>query len=118
MERMPGWRRTISAVRKDKSRPRRPPAGRSEASDAAQIDRLYGLEPVYEPSQASGGVVAEQFVAIRCPYCGEPLETRVDLTGGAGSYIEDCQVCCRPMEIGLELAANGALDSLKVRRTD
>jgi hypothetical protein len=108
----------MDAMRRGKSRPRRPGEGRNKSSNAADIDRIYGLEPVYEPSRESGGVVAEQFVPIRCPYCGEPLETRLDLTGGAGSYIEDCQVCCRPMEIGIELTAGGALKGLKVRRTD
>lgn len=32
-----------------------------------------------------------------CAYCGEPNTTFVDLSaGGSQSYIEDCQVCCRP----------------------
>ncbi|MCL1462835.1 CPXCG motif-containing cysteine-rich protein [Argonema galeatum] len=32
-----------------------------------------------------------------CAYCGEPNVTFVDLSaGGQQSYIEDCQVCCRP----------------------
>ena len=32
-----------------------------------------------------------------CPYCGEVVETTVDLSGGDQTYIEDCQVCCRPI---------------------
>ena len=32
-----------------------------------------------------------------CAFCGEPSTTFVDLSaGGQQSYIEDCQVCCRP----------------------
>jgi hypothetical protein len=32
-----------------------------------------------------------------CAYCGEVNLTFVDLTSGSNqSYIEDCQVCCRP----------------------
>lgn len=32
-----------------------------------------------------------------CAYCGEPSLTFVDLSGGnQQSYVEDCQVCCRP----------------------
>jgi hypothetical protein len=102
----------------------RSPRGGSErlqggggSAGSADVDRLYGLEPVYEPSREST-VVAEEFVAFGCPYCGEPLETRVDLTGGGGSYIEDCQVCCRPIEIGIELTEKGALAGVKVSRTD
>ncbi len=33
----------------------------------------------------------------QCGYCGEYSTTFVDLSAGAEqSYIEDCQVCCRP----------------------
>jgi 5-methylcytosine-specific restriction endonuclease McrA len=32
-----------------------------------------------------------------CAYCGEQNLTFVDLSaGGQQSYVEDCQVCCRP----------------------
>lgn len=32
-----------------------------------------------------------------CAFCGEPSTTFVDISGGMEqSYIEDCQVCCRP----------------------
>lgn len=33
----------------------------------------------------------------QCGYCGEYSTTSVDLSAGyEQSYIEDCQVCCRP----------------------
>lgn len=83
------------------------------------IDRLYGLEPVYEPGQSAlPGLRPDEFVAIRCPWCGERLETHVDLTAGAQTSIEDCQVCCRPMELTVELEDNGALRAVKVQRQD
>lgn len=32
-----------------------------------------------------------------CAFCGEPNLTFVDLSAGmTQSYVEDCQVCCRP----------------------
>lgn len=32
-----------------------------------------------------------------CAYCGEVNTTFVDMSAGSyQSYIEDCQVCCRP----------------------
>lgn len=32
-----------------------------------------------------------------CAYCGETITTFIDLSGGlTQSYVEDCQVCCRP----------------------
>src|SRR5580704_17710042 len=78
--------------------------------DSKHIDQLYGLEPGYEPGKGrAGGLLHEKFVPVQCPYCGERLETRVDLTTDEPAYIEDCQVCCRPIEFGLERDDNGAL---------
>ena len=50
--------------------------------------------------------------------CGERLETRVDLTADEPSYIEDCEVCCRPIEFQLERDAGGALVALRAQRID
>jgi predicted RNA-binding Zn-ribbon protein involved in translation (DUF1610 family) len=86
--------------------------------DARSIDSLYGLEPVYEPGKGGLGLLPEEFVAFQCPYCGERLETRVDLTAEDPSYIEDCQVCCRPIEFTIERGDSGALLAVKVQRLD
>jgi len=48
--------------------------------------------------------VVEQ--AAHCPFCGESISLLVDLSAGAQSYIEDCQVCCQPMQITTELDAD------------
>ena len=35
-----------------------------------------------------------------CAFCGEPNTTFVDLSAGLSqTYIEDCQVCCRPNQL-------------------
>ena len=34
---------------------------------------------------------------IHCPYCGEPNNVLLDPSEAGQSYIEDCQVCCRPI---------------------
>jgi hypothetical protein len=40
---------------------------------------------------------------VRCPYCGEWIEIEIDEGGGAHQqYIEDCQVCCRPMVVTVD----------------
>jgi hypothetical protein len=55
---------------------------------------------------------------VLCPYCGEPIELFVD-DGGAPveEYVEDCQVCCRPMQV--VVAANEDGDRFpSVRRLD
>lgn len=38
-----------------------------------------------------------------CPYCGEPAEAVLDLSGGDHEYIEDCPVCCRPIIFDLQV---------------
>ncbi|MCP1457939.1 MULTISPECIES: CPXCG motif-containing cysteine-rich protein [Pseudomonas] len=38
-----------------------------------------------------------------CPYCGEPAEAVLDLSGGDQTYIEDCPVCCRPITFVLQV---------------
>lgn len=32
-----------------------------------------------------------------CPYCGEPITLVIDCSVSSQSYVEDCQVCCRPI---------------------
>ena len=34
---------------------------------------------------------------IQCPYCGEQLEVVIDWSVARQEYIEDCQICCKPM---------------------
>ncbi|HIL91725.1 MAG TPA: CPXCG motif-containing cysteine-rich protein [Cycloclasticus sp.] len=34
-----------------------------------------------------------------CPYCGEQIDTFVDASQGSQQIIEDCSVCCRPIEL-------------------
>lgn len=86
--------------------------------DRQSIDELYGLEPVWEPRKGPAGLLPEEFVAVLCPYCGERLQTRVDLTTEEPSYVEDCEVCCRPIEFHIERDTVGALLALRVQRLD
>ena len=34
-----------------------------------------------------------------CPYCGEPISMVLDLSVPEQGYIEDCEVCCRPIRL-------------------
>lgn len=42
-----------------------------------------------------------------CPYCGEPLEFALDPSAGDQVYVEDCQVCCRPVLVTVVFDAQG-----------
>ncbi|MFT7244179.1 MAG: transcription elongation factor Elf1 [Candidatus Azotimanducaceae bacterium] len=46
---------------------------------------------------------------IQCPYCGEQISVLVDPSETGEQYVEDCQVCCRPIEFMLSEGHDGAL---------
>ena len=97
---------------------RKQPKRGGKSTLPADIDALYGLEPVFEPGAATAKAGLGEFVVIECPYCAEFYETPIDLTAGSATQIEDCQVCCQPIEIESRIGADGELDSLTVRRLD
>ena len=39
---------------------------------------------------------------VECPWCGEFYPASVDTSQGDHTMIEDCTVCCRPMNIQIE----------------
>ncbi len=41
---------------------------------------------------------------ISCPYCGELISILIDCSIEQQEYIEDCQVCCRPITIKVQTA--------------
>lgn len=83
------------------------------------VDALYGLEPVFEPGEdASPCSASLQSLSVQCPYCGEAFDTAVDPSAGSASYIEDCQVCCQPIEFALDVGDDGTLRSVETRRSD
>ena len=52
-----------------------------------------------------------QETSIYCPYCGESIEVLLNPEDVGAEYIEDCQVCCRPIEIFLREDAAGWLEA-------
>jgi hypothetical protein len=89
---------------------------RLDNADARLIDELYGLEPVYEPGE--GGAALGAFAEFLCPYCSETIGTPIDLTDGSRVWIEDCQVCCQPMQITIEVSERGELGDVTAERMD
>lgn len=55
--------------------------------------------------------------SIACPYCGETGIVMVDESAGEQSGFEDCHVCCRPILIQVNFAANGDV-SVEAKRED
>ena len=55
---------------------------------------------------------------IDCPYCGEQFATSVDCSVGGQQYVEDCPVCCQPIDITTEVDLDGNLLSVAAGRND
>ena len=87
-----------------------------EPQDPKVIDEMYGLEPVFEPDAGESAGLGE-FVPVQCPYCGETFETAVDLSAGSFQYVEDCQVCCQPIELTGEVDDGGRLTAFTAGRS-
>lgn len=58
-----------------------------------------------------------EFRSVTCPYCGETIELQVDPSGGSARYIEDCSVCCQPMEVMVAVDMEGDV-AVTVTRDD
>lgn len=44
---------------------------------------------------------------ISCPYCGEIISVLLDCSVEQQEYIEDCQVCCRPINFNVQTTEEG-----------
>jgi transcription elongation factor Elf1 len=44
-----------------------------------------------------------------CPHCGKVVSVLLDLSVPNQEYIEDCEVCCRPIEISYQINADGEI---------
>ncbi|MBI3291338.1 MAG: CPXCG motif-containing cysteine-rich protein [Elusimicrobia bacterium] len=51
----------------------------------------------------------EQPYTVQCPYCGEWLEVLFDCSVERQDYIEDCQVCCHPIQFHVQIV-DGEVD--------
>ncbi len=53
--------------------------------------------------------------SIPCPWCGEVFASTVDTSQGGYTTIEDCAVCCRPIEITVTCTP-GEIESVDAAR--
>lgn len=51
---------------------------------------------------------------FQCPYCLAEISMLIDPSINAQQYIEDCEVCCNPMELRIELE-EGEIISFEAR---
>ena len=47
--------------------------------------------------------------SVSCPYCGETISVLIDDSLPEQNYIEDCEVCCRPIVFEVVVDADGSM---------
>ena len=43
---------------------------------------------------------------VQCPYCWEYFELLVDASVDDQEYVEDCEICCRPIDFTVAVDAD------------
>lgn len=93
-----------------------PPPGGAAIAAGTQVDALYGLEPVFEPGQDPRQRPLDAAVEIECPHCWQTYQSSVDLTLGAQAWVEDCQHCCHPIAVAVEVIDDGRSAQVSAER--
>lgn len=60
-------------------------------------------------------VMHEHF--FQCPYCGEEISMLLDPSVLQQTYIEDCEVCCNPIEVMVRFG-NGELVGFQAKGSE
>jgi len=60
-------------------------------------------------------MTGEEEVFCICPYCNQQISFLFEVNYGNQSYIEDCEVCCRPIDIQYT-ASEGRVTNLNIDR--
>ena len=65
---------------------------------------------------ARGGILPHPMndaLTISCPHCGESFSLALDVSEGSAEFTVDCEVCCRPMKVSVQLQ-DGEIEGLDV----
>ena len=47
---------------------------------------------------------------FKCPYCLEKISMVLDISvEGQQTYVEDCEVCCQPIQLQYQITATGKI---------
>jgi hypothetical protein len=55
-------------------------------------------------------------IEVQCPFCGESFTIVVDTSVAEQTYIEDCFVCCRPINFTITCDTDGEIVSVSTDR--
>ncbi len=58
----------------------------------------------------------EEVQEFNCPYCAAVISVTIDTTAGRRqSFVTDCEVCCRPIEIEVDIDRDGYVNFIAKR---
>lgn len=46
---------------------------------------------------------------LQCPYCSEQFTLMIDCSVSEQDYVEDCQICCQPIDLLIKVNGNETL---------
>lgn len=70
-------------------------------------DDAPGWDEDEDPESDSEGSLDSE-AEVTCLYCGEVITLELDRSSGESQdYVEDCQVCCRPLQVHVLFDARG-----------
>lgn len=55
---------------------------------------------------------------VACPYCGESTLLMLDASAGDQEYVEDCEVCCQPILINVNVMNDEIVSLNAVRENE
>ncbi|WP_081820676.1 CPXCG motif-containing cysteine-rich protein [Sediminibacter sp. Hel_I_10] len=47
---------------------------------------------------------------FQCPYCWENVSMLIDYSQSRQHYIEDCEVCCNPIQLNISIENNEIIE--------
>ena len=53
--------------------------------------------------------------SVQCPYCGETVELDIEPLEEAQTFIEDCSVCCKPIQYEVVMNADDEIEIIATR---
>ncbi|WP_297704967.1 CPXCG motif-containing cysteine-rich protein [uncultured Eudoraea sp.] len=54
---------------------------------------------------------------FQCPYCWEEISMLLDPSIQRQNYVEDCEICCNPIELSIEFI-NNDLESFRANNLE
>ncbi len=61
------------------------------------------------------GMQGTEEVEVRCPFCGEYFTIVADGSEDSQTYVEDCYVCCRPIQFTVS-CSDGEVTGVRAER--